>query len=150
MRRRTLLVVLAGLAVVVAVGVVVLWPTQPNRITQENCDRIKKGMSRAEVETILGPPGDHATAPLGDPDPSGVFLSSWRPYNRSLVDRVYDLFVEHEIIQWRGDAGIIAVEFTHSGHVVWAGIWPVKRAEQTPIGNLLWRLKRQWRRWFPE
>ena len=35
MRRRTLLVALAGMAVVVAAGVVVLWPhTEPNRITK--------------------------------------------------------------------------------------------------------------------
>jgi hypothetical protein len=53
---------LAGLAVVVAVGVVVLWPrTEPNRITRENCYQIKEAMSRAEVEAILGPPGDYST-----------------------------------------------------------------------------------------
>jgi hypothetical protein len=57
MRRRKLLVALAWLAVVVAAGVVVLWPRE-NRITQENCDRIKEGMSQAEVEAILGPSGD--------------------------------------------------------------------------------------------
>jgi hypothetical protein len=57
MRRRRLLVVLAGLAVVVAAGVVVLWP-RPDRVTRVNCDRIREGMSRAEVVGILGPPGD--------------------------------------------------------------------------------------------
>jgi hypothetical protein len=43
MRRRKLLVAmvgLAGLAVVVAAGAVVFWP-RPNRITQENFDRIR-------------------------------------------------------------------------------------------------------------
>jgi hypothetical protein len=54
-------VVLAGLAVVVAAGAVVLWPRLPSRITRENFDRLKKGMSRAEVEAILGPPGDCRT-----------------------------------------------------------------------------------------
>jgi hypothetical protein len=61
MRRRTLLVVLAGLAV--AAGVVV-WPrTAPVRITPENCDLICKGMIEAEVESVLGPPGDYRTRP---------------------------------------------------------------------------------------
>ena len=44
MRRRTLLVALAGLAVVVAAGVVVLWPRPaPEQITRENYDRIRVG-----------------------------------------------------------------------------------------------------------
>jgi hypothetical protein len=65
MRRRKPLVALAGLAVVVAAGVVVLWPrTAPERITRENYDRIRNGMSRAEVEAILGPPRDYSTGPL--------------------------------------------------------------------------------------
>jgi hypothetical protein len=42
MRRRTLLVVLAGLAGVVAAGVVVLWPL-PDGITREDYDRIRPG-----------------------------------------------------------------------------------------------------------
>ena len=39
MRRRTLLVALAGLAVVVAAGVAVLWP-RPARVTPENLSLI--------------------------------------------------------------------------------------------------------------
>jgi hypothetical protein len=148
MRRRTLLVVLVGLAVVVAVGVVVLWPRQ-DRISRQNLERIKRGMTRAEVEAILGPPGDHATAPLEDPDPHWLVMSNWRPYDRPVVDRFYRVSVEYQVIQWRGDAGIICVEFTLSDHVVEAGMYPVKRVEQTLLGNLLWRAKRQWHRWFP-
>jgi hypothetical protein len=55
MRRRTLLVVVAVLAVVVAAGVV-LWPRPPSRIA-ENFLRIQFGMTRTEVHAILGPPG---------------------------------------------------------------------------------------------
>jgi hypothetical protein len=62
MRRRTLLVALAGLAVVVAAGAVVLWPG-PDRITLENLHEIRMGLSLAEVEAILGPAGDYCTAP---------------------------------------------------------------------------------------
>src|SRR5262245_14338544 len=61
MRRRTLLVALAGLAVTVPVAAWLLWPGQ-DEITPENYERIKAGMSRAEVEAILGgPPGDYRT-----------------------------------------------------------------------------------------
>ena len=48
MRRRKPLVVVAGLAVVVAAGVVVLWP-RADRVTRENFRRIETGMSRADV-----------------------------------------------------------------------------------------------------
>jgi hypothetical protein len=72
-RERKLLVVLAGLAVVAAAGmvaVVVTWPPfqpvrpplNPGGVTPEDFQRIEKGMSRREVETILGgPPGNYAT-----------------------------------------------------------------------------------------
>jgi hypothetical protein len=70
MRRRTLLVVLTVLAVVVVIAVVVTWPPsqpvrsplKPGGVTPEDFQRIEKGMSRREVETILGgPPGNYAT-----------------------------------------------------------------------------------------
>jgi hypothetical protein len=50
-------VVIVGLFVL-RLAALLVWP-QPDRITQENFDRIRKGMSRAEVEAILGPPGDY-------------------------------------------------------------------------------------------
>ena len=51
---------LAGLAVVVAVGAVVLWP-RADWITRENCDRIHEGTTLEEAAAILGPPGDYRT-----------------------------------------------------------------------------------------
>ena len=63
MRRRNLLVVLAGLAVVVAAGVVVVW-SRKDLITRDRYDRIQAGMTRTKVEAILGgPPGDYRTVP---------------------------------------------------------------------------------------
>jgi hypothetical protein len=53
-------VALVGLAVVVAAGAVVLWP-RPERIAWERFDRIHYGMTRAEVESVLGPAGDYRT-----------------------------------------------------------------------------------------
>jgi hypothetical protein len=96
MRRRKLLGALAGalviLVLIVADGLL-LWPAprfarppvlppahppppQQSRVTKENFDRIKEGMSRAEVEAIFGgPAGDFRTTgrerntrPIIDPD----------------------------------------------------------------------------------
>jgi hypothetical protein len=58
MRRRKPLPVPAGRAVLLAAGAFVLWP-RPERITRENFKRIREGMTQAEVEAILGPPGDY-------------------------------------------------------------------------------------------
>jgi hypothetical protein len=69
MRRRTLLVALAGLAVVVAVGAIVLWPRQSLRITCENCDRIREGMSRAESAVHRRATGRLPDRPNVGPDP---------------------------------------------------------------------------------
>jgi hypothetical protein len=58
MRKRTLLVALAGLAVVVAARGAAMWPHgEPSRLTWDNVCRIRGAMSRAWVHAILGPPG---------------------------------------------------------------------------------------------
>ncbi len=60
MRRRKLL----GLAAALLVGSValLLWPRAP-RFPREKFDRITHGMSRADIEALLGPPGDFTTGP---------------------------------------------------------------------------------------
>jgi hypothetical protein len=134
MRRRTLLVVLAGLAVVVAAGVVV-WP-RANRVTRENYDRIRVGMSRAEVYAVLGPPGDYSTReaiPSELPDPP------------TLTYRWQAISLE----EWFGDRAAIEVYFDGAGNVASARCWLLEPIDHGPLDNLLWRAKRQWHRWFP-
>jgi hypothetical protein len=136
MRRRTLLVVLAGLAVVVATGVFVLWPkAQPDRITQENFARVADGMSHAEVEAILGPPGDHRTAPT-EATTDFVFFSA--DGTKIATPDV-----------WRGDRANIYVAYDLAGCVMGKSSHANNRFPQSPLDNLLWRAKRQWHRWFP-
>jgi hypothetical protein len=155
MRRRTLFVALAGLAVVLAVGVVVLWPSQPNRITQENCDRIKEGMSRAEVEAILGPPGDYRTGP-GETGHGSTGNMFWTPEQIPDVARGTDWSKVSQSpdasglwAMWFSDSAMVMIGIDDSGTVVFKRVWP-RRTTQGPLANLLWRLKRQWHRWFPE
>jgi hypothetical protein len=110
MRRRKLLVTLAGLAVVVAVGVFVPGPSpEPSLVTRENFDRIKGGMSRADVEAILGPPGDYRTGPV-----QGVLV--W--------DLILDATTCHDQCTngcaWVRDTGWVRVEFNNGDGTVWA------------------------------
>jgi hypothetical protein len=136
-QRSKLLVALAGLAVVSGAGAVVLWPTQPNRITQENCDRIKEGMIRAEVETILGPPGDYSTGPTHWP--------SWlatKAFGREIGEGSYTLL-------WETDTASLFLTFNADNRVAGMSQRLNAREKQSALENLVWRAKRQWHRWFP-
>jgi hypothetical protein len=139
MRRRKLLVALAGLAVAVAVGVVVLW-SRPQRFTRENCGRVKQGMTRAEVETILGRPGDYRTGPV---DYDGGFV----PIKTTPLTMPYAS--DDDIARWTGDSAYMAVTFDSAGRVEAWYLIPTSKAAQSPLGDLLWRAKRQWHGWFP-
>jgi hypothetical protein len=136
MQRRKLLVALAGLAVVVTVGVVVLWP-RPDRVTPENYACIRLGMSRAEVYALLGPPGDYAT---GDTKASDL----------PNPPRLADLLHAASLPEWVGDRAAIGVYFDGAGNVAYAECRHLEPVDHGPLGNLLWRLKRQWDRWSPE
>jgi hypothetical protein len=115
---------------VVGIAALLLWPEppEPDRVTQENFDRISDGMSRAEVEAILGPPGDSTSEP-----PSQLY-----PSLKSLG------------LDWDADTAWVSIGFDDSGGVVRKRFYSMSRREQGPLDNLLWRAKRQWRRWFPE
>jgi hypothetical protein len=141
MRKRQWFVALACLAVLVAVGMLfVLWPRQ-DRITQENLYRIyegmnrPEGMSRPEVEAILGPPGDYTSRPTI----SGVNLHTRATEPGSPQ-------------YWGGDHFTIAVAFTSQDKKV-AGIsgWRavVSNADQTALDNFIWRIERRWQECFP-
>jgi len=154
MRRRTLLVALAGLAVVVAVGVVVLWP-RADRITRENFERIREGMSRAEVEAILGPPGDYRTG-HGETGFDGSEVTGWTPDPRFGLDDAlaWSKFPgqspedPRRWANWLSDSFLVLIVIDESRQVIHKQIDP-RRRTQGPLDNLLWRLKRQWHRWFP-
>jgi hypothetical protein len=93
-----LLVVLGGLAV----GLICL--PYRNRVTLANCERIKRGMTEAEVRAILGKPWDDSWL---DPDPPeyGIGLQkndAWLKYSR----------------QWVGDDCEIIVIFDDEDRVV--------------------------------
>jgi hypothetical protein len=157
MRRRKLLVVLAGLAVVVAVGTVVLWP-RPDRVTRENYDRIRTGMGRAEVEAILGQPGDYRRG-LGETGSTTTDYMIWTPDPGTDIAPIpllnWSKFPgqspESSLLwaNWMSDSFLVGIGIDDSGNVV-NKIGEPRRTTQGPLDNLLWRVKRQWHRWFPE
>jgi hypothetical protein len=109
-----------GLAVLVAVGVVVVWPPL---LTLERADRIKRNMTRAEVVAVLGQPDRAETFrwPNGTP---GVEV-------------------------WRGEAGDFKVEFSAPGRVVGSGWWETRPRNQSILARAVAWAERLWRKWFP-
>jgi hypothetical protein len=135
MRRRKLIAAV-GLAVLVAVGAFVLCPRQ-DRITLDDFIRINYGISRAEVEAILGPPGNYTTAYVSYRNGQGSFHSP--PVGNNAADG-----------KWWTNAAAVSVEYDESGHLTRKMFAPADQSDLNSFDNLLWRAKRLWRRWFPE
>jgi hypothetical protein len=133
--------------VLVGVGIFCLTPGRVD-ITYRNSEQIRRGMSRAEIQAIIGcPPGDYSTGPT-TPVPQGLFL-----------DRAADeepFFVTHPLRatdlteRWQDDGARLTVSFDQSGHALEAHYECLGGIKLRPLDNLLWRAKRQWRRWFPD
>jgi hypothetical protein len=156
MRKRKLFVILAvAVLTFVGVGVFVLWPRE-DRITAKNFNRIGAGMTLPEAVELLGHPGDYTTGPT-DHVPtltSEVPASDDRPLGFTFRSSTYSGWRESiyppddlNLQKWSGDIGDISVYFGPKG----ASEKYFRRTERLPQGpceNLLWRAKRQWRRWF--
>jgi hypothetical protein len=154
MRRRKLIVAAVTVpAVLVAAGVVLLWPPE-DRITRENCDRIHEGMTRSEVEAILGSPGDYRTG-RGEEE---MQEEGWSPDNEGSIQRLAGW---QEVIwaggqngglgrwgAWFGDSVEISVVVDVTDQVRKVDRI-ARRLTQGPLDNLLWRVKRRWRKSFP-
>jgi hypothetical protein len=141
MRRWKLLVTLVGLAVIVAAGVVVLWP-RPSRITRENFGRLKPGMTRADVEAILGPAGDYQTGET-EIDRSIRPIINYSP-------RVLESSAEDTLFwEWRSDTTVLLLGFDTEGRLAGGRQIPTKRITDNPFVNLWWQAKCQWWKWFP-
>jgi hypothetical protein len=126
--KRKLVIVLAGLAAAVAAGVVVCSPG-PERVSEENFERIRTGMSQPEVCAILGPPGDYTNQPL-----KRVFWNG----HVNLVEEQQDYC---EI--WYGDRHAIAC-FWHNGTLRSTKIADCETYQLSPIEQIRWRLWRLW------
>jgi hypothetical protein len=138
-----LLLTLAALVVIGLAEAVVLWP-RPDRITAENFDRLRVGMTPAEVRAFLGSPGDYKTRDrlraiagprIGD-------KPVW-----------FDDSVQSQ--RWETDAARIDVIYSRAGTVK-AAMYYDHVVVYDPFGprasspeSLVQRAKRRWHRWFP-
>jgi hypothetical protein len=106
-------------------------------------------MSKAEVESILGPPGDYSTGPrayfewLDMPLNDAAMRMSIETRYLS-PDEVRELFVEST---WTSDDVTVTVFF--SKEQVYGGMClGTVPSDEGPFGSLLGRAKRLWRGWF--
>ena len=135
MRRRKPFVALAGLAVVGAVGAVLLW-LRPNRITHEKYTRLCEGARRADVLALLGPPSNLSKADvLTIVHTETVEVYSIRAYKPGATTG------HEESLVWTQGDGVIEVTF-------WNGQLISTTWVQLP--GLVECAKRHWHRWFPE
>lgn len=113
-----------------------------SRVTRENFDRIRKGMSRAEVEAILGTPGDYRTGPM-QYDPMTMLMDGSEYWRSELM----------AISEWQGDEGTILVAFERStgspGGALLAEWGEVTEPQANPIRRILWRVERLWKKQVP-
>ncbi len=114
MSKRCLLGLLTAgvLALLACAAAPVLLP-KPIRITQASCARIQPGMTRTEVEAILGaPPGNYETGR------GGIVLDL---YGNGVLMR------EGRREEWGGDEGFIQVGFDDNDTVLWTRFVPAGR-----------------------
>jgi hypothetical protein len=159
-----LLVVLAGLAVVLAAGAVALCTT-PIRspVTKQKYEQIRvsesdddsaTSMSRSEVEAILGPPGEYTTRPTVDPSLAGQLHDAIVDSRGPTFDLPLDLGVRQRrpsyALKWQGNELTIFVAFDATNRVHTKSLVKNQPADLGPLDALVWHAKRLWHRWFPE
>jgi hypothetical protein len=96
-------------------------------------------MTNAEVETILGPRGDYSTVNVAASALDQVEI---------LPDTTHAQGVA--AWHWLTDFGELSVTFDDSGHVLRGWYAPMREVNDTTWNKLVYKVKRQWHRWFPE
>jgi hypothetical protein len=133
---------LAGVAVfLVLVGILVtLLMPRPSKVTRENYERIKMGMSPANVEQILGgPPGDYSTVPTDYPGGGMdivVDIEELKAAHKSGLDQAG---------RWSGDEGNVLVCYL-DGKAVCKSFTPEEPVKVGTLDLVRWRLHRRWDR----
>jgi hypothetical protein len=103
-------------------------------------------MTRHEVEAILGgPPGDYSLGPtrVSDEVVDAASLNDpkiWRPF------QITGVLIPDG---WLGDTATIQEHFSRDGIAVEKWLRRCQRQEQDTLENFVWRVRRQWEKWFP-
>jgi hypothetical protein len=131
---RKLLVGLLAVALVLCGAFFALVGPRHCPVNRAACERIKEGMTQAEVEAILGgPPGDYRTRPHAPNTFVPFIATSWRT----------PFFQE----RWLGDEGTIFVDYhvqdsPGPGKVMEASFEPAEPHNPGLIAIARWRLNR--------
>jgi hypothetical protein len=136
---RKLLIGLLALALLLLGAALPLVMPRRCPVTREAAARIKDGMTRADVEAILGgPPGDYRTTPPGEWDLS-VTIRFGPPGRPSWAAE-----------RWYGDEGDAVVYFDSfpSGGVIGAEFAEAIPHTTGPLTLALWRLQRLKQHWL--
>ena len=149
MRRRKLVGVLARLTVLAlafTLGAVLFSSPCPVQLPLDILDRIQPGMNRADIDDIIGsPPGDYRTGPVFEIPHStqGVYWED--EHEQEWIVRSPNL----PAYKWETDRAELELIFLESGEVATGSFTRVARQKVGPVDSLVWRAKRQWRRFFP-
>jgi hypothetical protein len=109
------------------VAAFVLWPPPITPgLTQENFDQVQVGMTRADVEAILGKPA--------------VFAGTGFIGPQTHPDQGVDLW---------GDQQVVSIFFDGKGLMSEKHADQFRERAPDRLDKMRWRLKQQWRRWFP-
>lgn len=131
---------LVGSLLLLVVALIVA-AVRPRGVAWEDYQRIRPGMTRAEVESISGcSPGDYRS---GETKDVHVPFDHWKKGGR--FGRESGGLSK---VEWLTDTAGVVLWFDSAGKVR-AGLYaPFQPATSNPLENLVWRLKRQWDRWF--
>ncbi len=143
MRKRWRWWVVAGLTLVVIAAMNFLYPHAPSRLfTREQFLQLGEGVTLAEAESALGcPPGDYTTTVT---QPVAESTDEMRMNRFGYVDVPFATEA-----CWYSDTAMVYMRFDASGKATLVAFLPQRRASVNPLHNFVWRVKRQWRRWFP-
>jgi hypothetical protein len=113
LKRKLVLLVLGCLALVLMAGYVTLWLTASrHRITQENLNKIQKGMTEKQVEAMLGArPGDYSSGQ------TVVFFAEAKDPGIINLFEPADLVKERGGKCWVADDAALWLRFDDGGHV---------------------------------
>ncbi len=137
-RRRILVLVLPAAVVSSMAAAWLLWPR--TAITRENAARIQPGITRADVEALLGgPPRDEATGPVSldlddRPEDGAQLWLEWQFRGLFQADPVGP----HASL-WGSNRVVIWVQFDGQDRVTACTAFPMRRVGETPLA-----LVRRW------
>ncbi len=127
--------VVGGLAALLAGVLLLFCAPQRHDLTRQDFKRLRLGMTLAQVEAVLGPPGDYRT---------GVCVSDTWPREENWLAMQS---LHGDLKTWESDAAIIVVGFDR-GEAICGSFRGSRLASDNHLVNDLWRAERAWRHWF--